>query len=126
MPLPRWLARINRRVFNPREIKKGERPVLVHTGRSSGKTYHTPLDAHPVEGGFLFVLNYGRQCDWAQNILAAGSARLRVGSHEHRLESPQIISREAAVATLPDSVALPPGFMNITECLRMNLVDSAT
>ena len=44
MPLPRWLAHINKRVFNPMEVRRGARPVLIHTGRSSGKTYRTPLD----------------------------------------------------------------------------------
>jgi hypothetical protein len=42
MPLPRWLAHINKRVFNPMEVRRGARPVLIHTGRSSGKTYRTP------------------------------------------------------------------------------------
>lgn len=33
VPLPRWLAQLNKRVFNPREIRRGTRPVLVHVGR---------------------------------------------------------------------------------------------
>ena len=30
MPLPRWLAHINKRVFNPMEVRRGARPVLIH------------------------------------------------------------------------------------------------
>ena len=43
MPFPRWLAHVNKRVFNPIEERRGARPVLIHTGRSSGRTYRTPL-----------------------------------------------------------------------------------
>ncbi|GAB1511362.1 PNPOx family protein [Actinophytocola sp. KF-1] len=46
----------------------GKRPVLTHVGRRSGRTYRTPLDAHPVEGGYVFVLVYGPGSDWARNV----------------------------------------------------------
>src|SRR5664280_1992472 len=63
MPLPRWLAHINKRVFNPMEVRRGARPVLIHTGRSSGKTYRTPLDAHRLPDGYLFIPLYGPRTD---------------------------------------------------------------
>jgi hypothetical protein len=56
MPMPRWWGHLNKRVFNPRAIASGKWPVLTHVGRTSGQTYHTPLDAHPVDNGYLFVL----------------------------------------------------------------------
>ena len=59
MPLPRWLAHINKRVFNPMEVRRGARPVLIHTGRSSGKTCRTPLHAHRLPDGYLFIPLYG-------------------------------------------------------------------
>ena len=122
MPLPRWLARINKRAFNRMELKKGVRPVLIHVGRSSGKTFSTPLDAHPIDGGYLFIMNYGRDSDWVKNILAAGSARLRVGGDEVALASPQVITKEAALPLLPATSKWPPDALNVTECLRMDLV----
>ncbi len=76
MPMPRWVARINKRVFNPMELRRGVRPVLTHVGRSSGKTYRTPLDAHLIEGGYIFIVMYGSDSDWVQNVLAAGAATL--------------------------------------------------
>ncbi len=42
MAVPRLMARINRRFFNPGQVGRGERPVLVHEGRTSGRTYETP------------------------------------------------------------------------------------
>lgn len=89
MPLPRWVPKLNKRVFNRMELKKGARPALVHVGRSSSTTYRTPLDAHRVEGGNIFILMYGSPSDWLQNILTAGTATLEIGGEEHVLVAPQ-------------------------------------
>jgi len=56
MPMPKWWGHVNKRVFNPGQIKKGVSPVLTHVGRASGRTFQTPLDAHPVDGGYIFIL----------------------------------------------------------------------
>lgn len=66
MPMPKWLTHVNKRVFNPGAIARGKRPVLTHIGRTSGTTYRTPLDAHPVDGGYLFILVYGSRSDWSK------------------------------------------------------------
>lgn len=97
MPLPRWLAQLNKRTFNKMEIKRGNRPVLSHVGRSSGKAYETPLDAHAVEGGYIFIANYGRDSDWVKNILAAGTAALRVDGDELDLVSPRMVPKDEAL-----------------------------
>ena len=104
MPYPRWLAKINKRVFNPREVRKGERPVVIHVGRSSGAVYQTPLDAHRTQDGYVLVVRYGPGSDWVRNILAADTAVLRVDGAEHRLDSPRLVSQQEAV----DQLA--PGF----------------
>lgn len=96
-PYPRWLARINRRLFNPMELRRGKRPVVIHVGRSSGTVYQTPLDAHPTKGGYLLVVRYGPDSDWVRNILAAGTATLRVDGREVRLVSPRLASEKEAV-----------------------------
>ena len=100
MQYPRWLALINKRVFNPREVKKGKRPVVTHRGRSSGAEYRTPLDAHPTRDGFVLTVRYGPGCDWVQNILAAGGAVHTVQGEERELESPRLVSREEASGEL--------------------------
>ena len=120
MPMPRWWGQINKRVFNPRAIAGGKWPVLSHVGRTSGATYRTPLDAHPVDGGYVFVLVYGSSSDWVQNVLSAGRARLRVGGREVELESPRLVSEDEAFAALSDEVARPPRLLRITEFLRMD------
>lgn len=96
MPLPRWLARLNRRVLNPREIAGGTRPVLHHVGRRSGQTHRTPLQAMPVEGGFVIDLLYGVESDWVRNVLAADGALLDVEGRRHELVRPRLVDATEA------------------------------
>jgi deazaflavin-dependent oxidoreductase (nitroreductase family) len=122
VPMPRWWGQINKRVFNPRAIAGGKWPVLTHLGRVSGAMYRTPLDAHPVDGGYLFVLVYGSRSDWVQNVLAAGSARLQLEGRELQLSSPRLVGDEEAFRHLPGVAERPPKLLRITEFLRMDLV----
>ena len=121
MPFPRWLAKVNRRVFNPIEIRRGVRPVLVHVGRSSGSTYRTPLDAHPVPDGYVFIPNYGPHSDWCRNVLAAGTAGLSIGGEEIELGSPLMVRKGDIWALLPAGTKTPPGIKEGSELLRMDL-----
>ncbi|MCP3988420.1 MAG: nitroreductase family deazaflavin-dependent oxidoreductase [Actinomycetia bacterium] len=100
MPYPRWLAKINKRVINPRQIRKGTYPVVTHVGRTSGLSYRTPLDAFPTETGYVLVARYGPESDWVQNILAAGTATLRINDEEHELNTPRLVSRDQALSVL--------------------------
>jgi len=120
MPLPRWLAKINKRVFNPREVRKGKRPVVIHIGRSSGTVHQTPLDAHPTLGGYVLVVRYGPGSDWVQNIIAAGTATLRVDGGELRLEAPRLVSREEAVEQLVPGFEPGNDFFKAEHYLLMN------
>jgi deazaflavin-dependent oxidoreductase (nitroreductase family) len=121
MALPRWLARINKRVFNRIEIKRGVRPVLVHVGRSSGKAYQTPLDAHPVDDGYVFIPMYGPRTDWVKNVLAAGAARLRIDGDEIGLVSPRLVAKDAVWDLLPADTKVPPGIKKDSELLLMEV-----
>lgn len=100
MPYPRWLAKINKRVFNPGQVRKGKYPVVTHVGRTSGRSYQTPLDAFPTDTGYVLVARYGPNSDWVRNILAAGTATLRVDGVDHPLDSPRLVSQDTALDAL--------------------------
>lgn len=121
MPMPRWCTQITKRVFNPVELRRGTRPVLIHVGRCSGATYGTPLDAHPVKGGYVFILVYGSESDWVRNILAAGHARLTIDGQDIELAAPRVISGREAWRAIGAGVKRPAGFLRIDEYLRMDL-----
>lgn len=120
MPYPTWLAKINKRVFNPREIRRGKRPVVTHLGRSSGTLYQTPLDAHPTKWGYVLVVRYGPGSDWLRNILEAGTATLRVDGGEHRLGSPRLVSQQEAVGELAAGLDPGPAFFRAEHYLLMD------
>lgn len=122
--MPRWWGHVNKRVFNPRAIAGGKWPVLVHVGRTSGTTYRTPLDAFPVDDGYLFVLVYGSGSDWVQNVLAAGSAVLQVDGGEVELAAPRLVGEAEAFRVLPTGASRAPKLLRIKEFLRMDLVAS--
>lgn len=121
MPVPKWVAGINKRFFNKLELKRGIRPVLTHVGRTSGKTFHTPLDAHRVDGGFIFICMYGPDSDWVKNILASGTAHLTVEDREFDLDSPHLMTQNEALELLPDTVKAPPAWLNVSDYFRMDV-----
>lgn len=124
VPMPRWWTKVNKWVFNPMELRRGVRPILTHVGRRSGIAYRTPVDAHRVDGGYVFILVYGSQSDWVRNITAAGSARLTVGGQDIELTSPRLIPDQQAWEEIGAGVKRPPKMLRISEYLWMDLAAS--
>jgi len=125
MPLPRWLAHINKRVFNPIEVRRGARPVLTHVGRSSGKTYRTPLDAHRLPDGYLFIPLYGPRTDWVRNVLAAQGAQLSVDGRHIDLRAPRLVKKKEIWPLVPPTSQSYPGISDESLLLRMTYAAEA-
>jgi len=125
MPMPLWWGHINKRVFNRRELKKGKRPVLTHVGRTSGTVFRTPLDAHQVGDGYIFILVYGSRSDWVKNVLAAGMATLKTPDGEFDLIAPRLIGTDEAWGLLPPTTQRPPGLLKISEYLQMDVANDS-
>lgn len=126
MPMPNFVRHVNKHVFNRYELKKGERPVLVHIGRTSGETYKTPVEAKEVDGGYGFVLMYGADAtDWVKNIRASGTATLLVDGDRRALVNPQVLVGDEAWDLFPDESSRPPARLNVTEVMRMDLASTA-
>ena len=119
MPMPLWWGQINKRVFNPRAVRGRRWQVIHHVGRRSGRPYRTPLEAHRVDDGFIFMLVYGSRSDWVQNVLAAGRASLEFEGTTVDLVGPELLSAERAFAQLPAGTKRPPRLLKIDEFLKM-------
>lgn len=119
MPIPRFVAQINKRVFNPRQVRTEGWPLLKHTGRRSGKEHVTPIDVVPLEDGYLFFVIYGPESDWVQNVMTSGEADLRIDGEDRALNSPRMIGRDEARRLAPSDAKFPPSWVNVTDFLVM-------
>jgi deazaflavin-dependent oxidoreductase (nitroreductase family) len=119
MPMPLWWGQVNKRIFNPRALRTGKWHVIRHVGRTSGTAYRTPLEAMPVDGGFVFTLVYGPRSDWVQNVLAAGMATLEIDGDAVDLVEPELITADEAFQRLPPGAKRPPKLLKIDRFLLM-------
>ncbi|MGH9137738.1 MAG: nitroreductase family deazaflavin-dependent oxidoreductase [Acidimicrobiales bacterium] len=108
MPMPRALARFNRRVTNPiQRLWAGRLPgyaIIEHTGRKSGKQYRSPVNAFRTPDGFAFAVNYGVESDWVQNLLAAGGGHVVYRRKRVAVGEPTLVTGPEGLSLLP---ALP-------------------
>lgn len=83
MPLPRVVARSNKRFANhltrPLARRLPYLAVVDHVGRRSGRHYATPVNVFQDREDIVVPLPYGSDSDWVRNVLAAGECEL-----EHR------------------------------------------
>src|ERR1700752_4501251 len=50
--------------------------VATYVGRTSGRTYTTPLNVFRRDGRYVFALTYGPDVQWVKNVLAAGRCEI--------------------------------------------------
>ena len=50
--------------------------IVRHRGRTSGRTFETPVGVLATDDGFLIALPYGLRSNWLRNVLANGGATL--------------------------------------------------
>jgi deazaflavin-dependent oxidoreductase (nitroreductase family) len=131
---PVLIARVkafNRRWFNPWMIRHAGHgwwyaARLEHCGRTSGALYATPIVAEPVREGFLIPLPYGRDVDWARNLLHAGEGVLQAHDVRYRVGNPRIVPLPDVEAELPRLVPIAARLYGIADFLRVDVLPSLT
>src|SRR5258705_689881 len=105
MHIPHFMRRVNRMLTNP---LMGTFAWLVpplavvhHVGRKSGRAYRTPVVAFRHNAGVVIPMTYGRDVDWAQNILRAKQCELDRLGRRLRLRTPRILGFDRAKSRLP-------------------------
>ena len=95
MPLPEWLARLNRaltnRVAGPAARWVPGFGVVTHRGRRSSRLYRTPVNLFRSTDRYVIALTYGRDRDWVKNVLAAGGCDLETRGRSIHLTHPRIV-----------------------------------
>ena len=74
--------------------------VVEHIGRSSGRTYRTPINLFRSEDGYLAALTYGPKADWVKKGLAAGGVGESAGTRL-RISGARLVGRDTAWEHLP-------------------------
>jgi deazaflavin-dependent oxidoreductase (nitroreductase family) len=124
MPLPRCVARFNRRVTNrligPLAPVLPHFAVVVHTGRRTHQSYRTPVNVFRRPGGYVIALTYGPNADWVRNVLASGGCELETGGRRLRLTRPRLIHDEQRRA-VPAPLRLIGGLGNVSDFLDLSL-----
>ena len=100
MPLPRSIARVNRRVTNRLLGGLAQRlpgfGVVVHTGRRSRRQYRTPVNVFRRGDRYIIALTYGSNADWVRNVLANGGCTLETrGANASPLAAAALPRRES-------------------------------
>ena len=118
------LRPVTNRVFNPLARRfAGRLPwfgILTYVGRTTGRTYHTPINVFRRGDTYVFALTYGRDTQWVRNVVAAGSCMLRTRGRDVRLVQPELI-RDPSRLLMPLPVRIILGLDHVSEFLRMRI-----
>lgn len=100
------IRRMNRTVTNPRVMRTAgtsdtQTSVIEHVGRTSGRTYQTPIDIIESATGLLIALPYGTRADWLRNVLAAGSATVVTQGERVDVDRPMIVATADVADLIP-------------------------
>jgi deazaflavin-dependent oxidoreductase (nitroreductase family) len=128
VPIPRGVARFNRRVTNriTRHVA-GWLPgfaIVVHVGRRSGRTYRTPVNVFRDGDRYVFALTYGAESDWVRNVLAAGGCRIETRRRTVELRDPQRFD-DPSRRLVPKPARWILGLLDVDQFLGLTPADAA-
>lgn len=108
MHFPHFMRRVNR-VFTNRVMGTvawlvPPLAVVYHVGRKSGRSYSSPVVAFRTDTGFVIPMTYGRDVDWARNLVAAEGGELQQLGRRYKLYHPRIVGSGAGSKHLPRAV----------------------
>ena len=108
MHLPRFMRRVNRVFTNPilGSIAWLVPPLALvhHVGRQSGRAYRTPVVAFCTGQHVVIPMTYGRDVDWARNLVKAGGGELMQVGRRVRFRRPRVVGSEQAYRHLPAGI----------------------
>jgi deazaflavin-dependent oxidoreductase (nitroreductase family) len=122
--------RFHRAVGNALQMRSAGTPgahasVLRHQGRTTGRTYETPVWAAPTEDGFVIGIVYGARTDWLKNVLASGAAAIANEGETYPVDQPEIVPMESARAYFPATTQRLQRPVRVDQCLRVRRVEAA-
>jgi hypothetical protein len=125
----RVVRRFNRDVGNKLQRRSAGRAgawaaVIQHRGRTSGRTYETPVVPFATDGGFLISLPYGVDTDWLKNVLASGTAVLVSDGNTYTVGRPEVLATADVRDEFPPKEQRTHRRFRIDRCLRLHVVEA--
>lgn len=125
------VRRFNRRYNNPRMLRVAGRAgsqldAIRHVGRSSGRSYTTPIGALAMGDDFLALMSYGTDTDWLRNVRAAGSAELLKDGRTYRVTPGPVVGQAEAMPYVPKGQVPFVRLFGITQFLVLHPAPSAS
>jgi deazaflavin-dependent oxidoreductase (nitroreductase family) len=122
--------RFHHAVGNPLQMRSAGTPgryasVIRHQGRTTGRTYQTPVWAVPTEDGFVIAVVYGSRTDWLKNVLASGAAAIVHDGDACPVGQPEIVPMDSVRAYFPAKIARAQRLVRADQCLRVRRVTAA-
>jgi deazaflavin-dependent oxidoreductase (nitroreductase family) len=128
MPALTFMRPVTTRLFNPIARRFACHlpgfAILVYGGRTSGRTYRTPINVFRRDGEYVFALTYGADVQWVKNVVFAGGCDMETRGRTIRLTDPRLIV-DPAGRLMPIPVRLFLRLMGVTEFLVMHAAPSA-
>ena len=112
------------RAMRPLAIKSAGGPgasasVVHHVGRTSGRSYATPVAAVPIDDGFVVALPYGLRADWVRNVLARGSATIDRDGATYGVDRPEVVPLSAVEQQFSLADQRAHRVFGVDQCLRV-------
>jgi deazaflavin-dependent oxidoreductase (nitroreductase family) len=99
--------------------------ILTHRGRTSGRTYQTPVNVFRRGDEYFFFLTYGSDSQWVKNVLAAGSCSIETRRRVVELVEPELVTDpELRLAPAPVRL-IEQRIAGVTQYLRMRAASPA-
>jgi deazaflavin-dependent oxidoreductase (nitroreductase family) len=119
MALPSFLPRYLNPVMGAVARYLPPLAMLHHTGRSTGKSYDSPVQAYRTDGGFVVGYAYSDNPGWAKNLLAVGHGQMTRACKQYAITNPRHLGTEG-LDLLPAAVAAMMRGIGIEDFLRFD------
>jgi deazaflavin-dependent oxidoreductase (nitroreductase family) len=96
--------------------------VIHHVGRTTGRTYETPVGAVDTGDGFVIALPYGPNTDWLKNVLARGSATIVHEAITYDVDRPQVVPLAEVSHHFSPQDQRAHRMFGVDQCLRVRRV----
>jgi deazaflavin-dependent oxidoreductase (nitroreductase family) len=98
--------------------------VLTHRGRTTGRSYQTPINVFRRGDDYFFFLTYGSDVQWVKNVLAGGSCSVETRGRIVELAEPELVTDPELRPAPPPVRFVEQRIAGVTQYLRMRAASS--